>query len=60
MVLGFFVHVFENVIHTIYICYAIDKDGGEVCKQDVHEVYVQLHITRNCAYPLVARTRLVV
>ncbi|KAM7482735.1 hypothetical protein LguiB_007318 [Lonicera macranthoides] len=60
VVLGFFVHVFENVIHTIYICYAIDKDKGEVCKQDVHEVYVQLHITRNCAYPLIARTRLVV
>ncbi|KAK4759809.1 hypothetical protein SAY87_022940 [Trapa incisa] len=47
LVLGFFIHVLDNVIDTIYICYAIDRDGGEVCKQDVHEVYVQLPISGN-------------
>ncbi|KAK4761204.1 hypothetical protein SAY87_006097 [Trapa incisa] len=47
LVLGFFIHVLDNVIDTVYICYAIDRDRGEVCKQDVHEVYVQLPISRN-------------
>ncbi|KAK4764961.1 hypothetical protein SAY86_026051 [Trapa natans] len=49
LVLGFFIHVLDNVIDTVYICYAIDRDRGEVCKQDVHEVYVQLPISRNRA-----------
>lgn len=47
VVLGFFVHVLDNVIETVYICYAIDKDRGEVYKPDVHEVYVHLPISRN-------------
>ncbi|PON57777.1 Choline transporter-like [Parasponia andersonii] len=47
LVLGFFVHVLDNVIDTVYICYAIDRDRGEVCKQEVHEVYVHLPISRN-------------
>ncbi|KAJ9549188.1 hypothetical protein OSB04_021731 [Centaurea solstitialis] len=47
MVLGFLVHVLENVIDTVYICYAIDRDKGEVCKPDVHEIYVHLPISRN-------------
>ncbi|XP_050366036.1 uncharacterized protein LOC126784604 [Argentina anserina] len=47
LVLGFFVHVLDNVIDTVYVCYAIDRDRGEVCKQDVHEVYVNLPISRN-------------
>ncbi|CAL1388538.1 unnamed protein product [Linum trigynum] len=47
VVLGFFVHVLDNVINTIYICYAIDRDRGEVYKSDVHEVYVHLPISRN-------------
>ncbi|KAK6916710.1 Choline transporter-like [Dillenia turbinata] len=47
VVLGFFVHVLDNVIDTVYVCYAIDRDRGEVCKQDVHEVYVHLPISRN-------------
>ncbi|KAK3032121.1 hypothetical protein RJ639_035931 [Escallonia herrerae] len=37
MVLGYFVHVLNNVIDTVYVCYAIDKDKGEVYKQKVHE-----------------------
>ncbi|KAM6578815.1 hypothetical protein CsatB_030652 [Cannabis sativa] len=47
LVLGYFVHVLDNVIETVYICYAIDRDRGEVCKQEVHEVYVHLPISRN-------------
>ncbi|XP_062023024.1 uncharacterized protein LOC133739296 [Rosa rugosa] len=47
LVLSFFVHVLDNVIDTVYVCYAIDRDRGEVCKQDVHEVYVNLPISRN-------------
>lgn len=47
VLLGFFVHVLDNVIDTVYVCYAIDRDRGEVYKQEVHEVYVQLPISRN-------------
>ncbi|XP_016496586.2 uncharacterized protein LOC107815512 [Nicotiana tabacum] len=46
VVLGFFVHVLDNVIDTVYVCYAIDRDRGEVCKQEVHDVYVHLPISR--------------
>lgn len=47
VVLGFFVHVLDNVIDTVYVCYAMDRDRGEVYKQEVHEVYVHLPISRN-------------
>ncbi|XP_071702871.1 uncharacterized protein [Rutidosis leptorrhynchoides] len=47
LILGFLVHVLDNVIDTVYICYAIDRDRGEVCKTDVHEIYVHLPISRN-------------
>ncbi|XP_010920154.1 uncharacterized protein [Elaeis guineensis] len=47
VVLGYFVHVLDNVIDTVYVCYAIDRDKGEVCKQEVHEVYVLLPVSRN-------------
>lgn len=47
LVLGFFVHVLDNVIDTVYVCYAIDRDRGEVCKQEVHEVYIYLPLSRN-------------
>nr|GEW44543.1 CTL-like protein [Tanacetum cinerariifolium]GEY68575.1 CTL-like protein [Tanacetum cinerariifolium] len=61
LILGFLVHVLDNVIDTVYICYAIDRDKGEVCKADVHEIYVHLPISRNHnpAY-LNARTPLLV
>ncbi|KAK6159592.1 hypothetical protein DH2020_006906 [Rehmannia glutinosa] len=29
VILGFFVHVLDNVIDTVYVCYAIDRDRGE-------------------------------
>lgn len=47
VVLGFIVHVLDNVIETVYVCYAIDRDTGDVCKQEVHDVYVNLPISRN-------------
>ncbi|XVE67141.1 hypothetical protein DITRI_Ditri08aG0136900 [Diplodiscus trichospermus] len=56
IVLGFFVHVLDNVIETVYICYAIDRDRGEVYKQDVHEVYVHLPISRNSRSSYPSRT----
>ncbi|KAK8625178.1 hypothetical protein V6N13_090054 [Hibiscus sabdariffa] len=55
-VLGFFVHVLDNVIDTVYICYAIDRDRGEVYKQEVHDVYVHLPISRNSRSSLPSRT----
>ncbi|KAH7653287.1 Choline transporter-like protein [Dioscorea alata] len=57
---GFFVHVLDNVIDTVYVCYAIDRDKGEVCKQDVHEVYVQLPLSRNHRPTLNPRSTLLV
>lgn len=56
LVLGFFVHVLDNVIDTVYVCYAIDRDRGEVCKQEVHEVYDNLPIRRNHRSSLANRT----
>ncbi|XP_010933324.1 uncharacterized protein [Elaeis guineensis] len=60
VMLCYFVHVLDNVIDTIYVCYAIDRDKGEVCKQDVHEVYVLLPVSRNHRVFLNDRTPLVV
>ncbi|XP_030450624.1 uncharacterized protein LOC115672809 [Syzygium oleosum] len=56
VVMGFFIHVLDNVIDTVYVCYAVDRDRGEVCKQDVHEVYVHLPLSRNSRSALVSRT----
>ena len=60
MVLGYFVLVLDNVIDTIYVCYAIDRDKGDVCKQEVHEVYVMLPVSRNHRRSVVNRTPMVV
>ncbi|KAL8060206.1 hypothetical protein ABFX02_02G009400 [Erythranthe guttata] len=62
VILGYFVHVLDNVIETVYVCYAIDRDRGEVYKQDVHEVYVHLPISRSHNYRagFAARTPLLV
>lgn len=56
LVLGYFVHVLDNVIDTVYVCYAIDRDKGEVCKQEVHEVYVHLPISRSHRQSFPSRT----
>ncbi|CAA6673501.1 unnamed protein product [Spirodela intermedia] len=55
-VLGFLVHVLDEVIDTVYVCFAIDRDKGEVSKQEVHAVYVLLPISRNDRPSLAART----
>ncbi|KAG6481610.1 choline transporter-like protein 3 [Zingiber officinale] len=47
VVLGCFINVLDNVIDTVYVCYAIDRDKGEVSKSEVHEVYMHLPISRN-------------
>ncbi|KAG9136916.1 hypothetical protein Leryth_019998 [Lithospermum erythrorhizon] len=47
VVFGYFVLVLDSVIDTVYVCYAIDRDRGEVCKQEVHEVYGHLPISRS-------------
>ncbi|XP_065866001.1 uncharacterized protein [Euphorbia lathyris] len=59
VVLSFFIHVLDDVIDTIYICYAIDRDRGEVFKADVHDVYVNLPISRNHRVPIVPRSGVV-
>ncbi|KDP29631.1 hypothetical protein JCGZ_18793 [Jatropha curcas] len=56
VILSFFVHVLDNVIDTVYVCYAIDRDRGEVFKQEVHDVYVHLPISRNHRSPIIAKT----
>lgn len=56
LVLGYFVHVLENVIDTIYICFAIDKDKSEVSKQDIHLVFLLLPLSRNHRSSLNTRT----
>lgn len=56
VVLSFFVHVLDNVIEAIYVCYAIDRDRGDVYKQEVHEVYVHLPISRSHRPAFNART----
>ncbi|XWS40181.1 hypothetical protein CRYUN_Cryun18bG0118400 [Craigia yunnanensis] len=56
VVLGFFVQMLDNVIETVYICYATDRDRGEVYKQEVHEVYVHLPISRNSRSSYPSRT----
>ncbi|KAH9316719.1 hypothetical protein KI387_025346 [Taxus chinensis] len=47
VVLGLFVHVLDNVINAVYICYAADKDTASVSKAKVHSVYNMLPVSRN-------------
>lgn len=56
VVLGLFVHVLDNVIETVYVCYGIDRDKGDVCKQEVHEVYTHLPISRSHGSAFSSRT----
>ncbi|OAY52316.1 CTL-like protein DDB_G0288717 [Manihot esculenta] len=59
VVLCYFVHVLDNVRDTIYVCYAIDKDRGEVYKQEIHRVYAHLPTSRNHRSPIVPKTPVV-
>ena len=45
--IGFLIHVLDEVIETVYVCFAIDRDKGEVSKQEVHSIYVLLPISRS-------------
>lgn len=42
-----FNEVLDNVIDTVYICYAIDKDAGSVSKPEVHDVCLMLPLSRD-------------
>jgi hypothetical protein len=53
MILCYFIHVLDNVIDAVYICYAIDRDQGDVSKDLIHQVYVQLPKNRNHGSSLV-------
>lgn len=37
-----FIRVLSNVIDTVYICYAMDKDQGVTSSHEVHNVFVLL------------------
>lgn len=42
-----FCQVLDNIIDTVYICYAIDKDAGAVSKSEVHDIYLMLPVSRD-------------
>ncbi|KAG6541686.1 hypothetical protein Mapa_016951 [Marchantia paleacea] len=42
LVLFFFMQVLNNIVDTVYICYAMDKDHDVVSKTEVHDVLVML------------------
>ncbi|BBM96897.1 hypothetical protein MPTK1_1g01410 [Marchantia polymorpha subsp. ruderalis] len=42
LVLFFFMQVLNNIVDTVYICYAMDKDHNLVSKTEVHDVLVLL------------------
>ncbi|KAG0602861.1 hypothetical protein M758_10G047100 [Ceratodon purpureus] len=46
-VLVLFVRVLSNVVDTVYICYAMDKDQGVSSKPEVHDVLVLLPASRD-------------
>eukprot|EP00249_Psilotum_nudum_P019590 c27330_g1_i1 orf=651-2456(-) len=47
VILLLFSQVLDNVIDTVYICYAIDRDTGAVSKSEVHNVYHLLPASRD-------------
>ncbi|KAL2649814.1 hypothetical protein R1flu_017942 [Riccia fluitans] len=42
LVLYFFMQVLNNIVDTVYICYAMDKDHNVVSRTEVHDVLVLL------------------
>ncbi|KAJ3679923.1 hypothetical protein LUZ60_016201 [Juncus effusus] len=48
--LGYFVHVLDSVIDVVYICYAMDRDRGDVTKDHVHHVYEKIPLNRNHSF----------
>ncbi|KAF3322136.1 protein PNS1 [Carex littledalei] len=53
VVLGYFVYVLDNVVDAVYICYAIDRDRGDVSKDHIHQIFAQLPKSRNHGSSLV-------
>lgn len=41
-VLILFVRVLSNIVDTVYICYAMDKDQGVASKPEIHNVLAEL------------------
>ena len=39
--------VLDNIVDTIYICYAMDKDSGAVSQVEVHDIYLMLPVSRD-------------
>jgi hypothetical protein len=47
LVLSLFSRILSNIVDTVYICYAMDKDEGVICKPHVHNVFVILPPSRD-------------
>ncbi|CAK9869638.1 unnamed protein product [Sphagnum jensenii] len=47
LVLSLFSRILSNIVDTVYICYAMDKDEGVVHKPPVHNVFVILPPSRD-------------
>ena len=43
VVLSFFARVLLDIVDAVFFCYAIDKDSHTVTREDVHEVFSQVH-----------------
>jgi hypothetical protein len=56
LVLVLLVRVLSNIIDTVYICYAMDKDHGVASKPEVHAVLVVLPASQD-ENPALARRR---
>jgi uncharacterized membrane protein len=46
-VLVLFVRVLSNIVDTVYICYAMDRDQGVASKPEIHDVLVLLPASRD-------------
>ena len=42
-----FNEVVDNIVDTVYICYAMDKDSGAVSQVEVHDIYLMLPVSRD-------------
>mmetsp|Transcript_40215 Transcript_40215/g.119884 ORF Transcript_40215/g.119884 Transcript_40215/m.119884 type:complete len:331 (+) Transcript_40215:135-1127(+) len=47
LVLSFFVCLLLDIVDAVYLCFAMDRDAGEVSRADVHAIYMQLPCAKN-------------
>uniref|UniRef100_A0A0D6QX70 Choline transporter-like protein n=1 Tax=Araucaria cunninghamii TaxID=56994 RepID=A0A0D6QX70_ARACU len=47
LILLFFVHILDDVVDTVYICYAMDKDRRDLTRPEIHDVYSRLPVSRD-------------